>query len=1195
MSKLLKSKFLLGVVTLAIAFVVTTSALAADGSVTMTLKKGMKNVQVKYLQQMLNEKGFTVATSGAGSVGKETSTFGPATVAAVKKFQAQNKLVADGIFGKKSIAMLSGSPVVPVTPGTPTVPVTNGVVSVSLASTNPAPGNLATGTASNPVLAFNLANGMTTPVSITGLNLTKTGYFANTNVSGVAVYDGAGVRHGNVVTTLGASGVANMTFVTDPIVIAAGQSTTVMVKVDISGTNGGIIGFNVNNISDIIGATAMGTFPIVGNQMSVYDGTNSIGAVTLDELPLNAGGVQLNADSTSSQDIAKFRVQSTNSNEDVNLYGLTLWNNGNAAGTDYKDVKLVDQTGNVLATTQSVGQTVTFNLATPYLITKGQTRDFWVKATIINGASRTIQFVVYNNYDLNVKGVSTGAGLLASAGTNDSSFPIGDSTSTYNKVTIASGSMVFSRATDSPATAVTPGANDVVLAKFNAKPVGENMELRGVTFGLDQNTGSTNLTGTVYVKVNGSVVYSAAANTTNFAADGTVAARSLSSYPILTAGVDNTIEVTASISSSATASDAYFVNSFDITSVKRLITNDIEDPSVSPQTGFTRAVQSGSLTTTTLSTPVAASIVPGTNGVPLASFEFNASSSGEDIRVTSVTVTDTVTGGTSTYGGIANLVMKDASGNQLNTSSSTATNANTVAFNFTNPIIVSKTATTSIYLYGDLLNNTNSTTHTYKIASGGVTATGKDTGNTVTSSVAGNGQLMTAVASGKLALSTVSGVGYTPSLAQLGTVNQLDGVYLAGRLTSLYEAQKITSITLKATGTFAVAATALNDIANIRFYAQTGTGALMSSTVPFATTTQFSSCTTTVCTFTKTAADNILPMTVVPVTPVTIFVKADIQGPNNAYLGDSFYMDMVQTPQVSQDVLSGTSGTAAIVINGTTVSVANTGTLSTTVTALKNAVNANTTVNPYVTATESGGTTVILTSTIPGLGFTLTGASTTTTDTISTTTANNGFAAKGAISNTYVLTANSTGSASNSTATTTIVPFQVLATGDSPAAGTTTLSSVGAGTVVGRFKVMNNGSAQVTLTHAKFADSGTHTGTAVRYTVWASSENSSDYTATSLEVSSADEVSNVLDYSTLATPVTINGGSYRYITVTASTVTGVISGDTFNFSIASIGDLKFSVTEANLGYDGDQDGANTSTISSLPVDGKPALGTIQKQ
>ena len=1085
----INSKKIVGLL-MAFAFVFAASANALTTTTAMKISKTSSKADVMWIQEALNTfVGTTLAVDGK---------YGPKTTAAIKAFQVANPSsgIADGIAGKKTLAALNARVAggASSTTNNGTTVATGTGVNVALSADNTASSTLTAGSAFNTVLKFNVSNATSSSVNVTSVKVTKFGNLGNTLVTGVAVFDGNGVRHGNVVTTLGADGVATIGLSADPIMVSAGQSMPVSIKVNLDSSAAVSFGMKIASASDITLSTGSvgGTFPLMGNQMFVEQ-SSSLATVTLDVQPVNASGTTVNADGTSSYEVTKFRVAETSSNEAVNLKSLTLWNNGNAADTDLKNIQLVDQTGTVVATAEMMNKYVKFNLATPYVISKGQTKDFTVRATFVNGASRTAQFVVYDNYDLVVTGAITGTSMLASAaGGVDSTFPIGDTTSTYNKVTIGSGSLIFNRATDSSASAVVPGANDVVLAKYNVKPVGENVELRAISFGLDQNTGSVNLTGTVFVKVNGSVVYSAAANTTNFAADGTVASRSLSSYPVLTAGMDNTIEVSASISSSATTSDAYFVNDFDITSVKRLMTNDITDPSVSPQDGFNRAVQAAALVAETLSTPVATSVVAGTNNFKLATFEFNAQSSGEDVRVSSITVTDTLGSG-SDYSGVSNLVLKDASGNQITTTASTSTNANTVAFNFSQPITVTRTSAVSLSLYGDILSSTG-TSHTYKLASASsVTSVGLTTGNSITETgFNGAGQTMTVVSGGTLTLSTVSGAGYTPSVGQNVLINQVDGTYLAGRFTSQYEGQKITSLTLEAAGTSLNS----NNIKNIRLYAQNGTGALLGTTTPFQTIAQFSACSSNVCSYTFTSNDNILPMTIEPGTPVTMFVKADIQGENTAKLGDDFYFRL----QNGADVVAKGSVT-------------------------------------QTTTTESGNF-------------------------------NDSATAKSYIS-----------------------PFSVMASDVYPTSGSTTLSSVGAGTVLGRFKVTNNGSAQVTLTNAKFTDSGAHTGTAARYTVYASSENSNDYTANSLEASSTDSV----DFGSLTSTITINGGSYRYITVAITTVTSVAAGDTFSLSIASLGDLKYSVTEANLGYDAEQDGDITGTITGLYVDGKPALGVIQKQ
>ncbi|KKS28477.1 MAG: Fibronectin, type III domain protein [Parcubacteria group bacterium GW2011_GWA2_43_11] len=76
---------------------------------TAQLKYGDSHADVKALQQFLNTKGYTVATTGPGSKGKETEYFGPATRAAVTKFQQANNIgdaTSYGFVGPKTRAKL---------------------------------------------------------------------------------------------------------------------------------------------------------------------------------------------------------------------------------------------------------------------------------------------------------------------------------------------------------------------------------------------------------------------------------------------------------------------------------------------------------------------------------------------------------------------------------------------------------------------------------------------------------------------------------------------------------------------------------------------------------------------------------------------------------------------------------------------------------------------------------------------------------------------------------------------------------------------------------------------------------------------------------------------------------------------------------------------------------------------------------
>jgi peptidoglycan hydrolase-like protein with peptidoglycan-binding domain len=83
--------------------VVTTAPVTVKSTpvvVSKDLKLGMTDPDIKKLQKLLNDKGFTIATSGVGSKGKENEYFGAKTKAALIKYQKANGISpANGYFG----------------------------------------------------------------------------------------------------------------------------------------------------------------------------------------------------------------------------------------------------------------------------------------------------------------------------------------------------------------------------------------------------------------------------------------------------------------------------------------------------------------------------------------------------------------------------------------------------------------------------------------------------------------------------------------------------------------------------------------------------------------------------------------------------------------------------------------------------------------------------------------------------------------------------------------------------------------------------------------------------------------------------------------------------------------------------------------------------------------------------------------
>ena len=66
---------------------VSSSTTSAAATLSRDLYRGVSGEDVRTLQKLLNIKGFVVAETGSGSPGNETTYFGPATEAAVVKFQ----------------------------------------------------------------------------------------------------------------------------------------------------------------------------------------------------------------------------------------------------------------------------------------------------------------------------------------------------------------------------------------------------------------------------------------------------------------------------------------------------------------------------------------------------------------------------------------------------------------------------------------------------------------------------------------------------------------------------------------------------------------------------------------------------------------------------------------------------------------------------------------------------------------------------------------------------------------------------------------------------------------------------------------------------------------------------------------------------------------------------------------------------
>jgi hypothetical protein len=635
-------------------------------------------------------------------------------------------------------------------------PVTGGNLSVTLAADNPAAGNIADGSAYNKVLKLNLSASAATQV--TGVTLTKTGLIANSNITGVSVWDAAGNRHGDVMTSLTSDNKITVSFGSYPILVGAGASESLTVAVNIApAANSGLVGFSLAAATDVASnGTVGGSFPIVGNQMAIIDGNASLASTTLSGL--SVGGSSSQPASTASgnlqigdvqKEVAKFRFTEQSGNEDVAVSKMTFYVAGTIQDGDLANWSVYAPSGDKLGMTAAMSNRyVTVNFTSPYVVPKSTSRDFTVKVDVVNGSTRNFQVQLQSDYDVMMKGVTTGFYVLPANFTTAVS-------STNGWFNMGSGTLTINKAATSPSGHVSAGAQNIVLAKFDVKAAGEGMELRKMGLGVDR-TGSSGaaktLTGNVVVRdaTDGTVYLTVAGTASALYAGGSQ--YTLSSYLNLTAGQTKSLEVVGSIDATATSGHKYQVQIGNFYG-KRLSTLDFADSM--PTSGNTStAANQLTVNATSLSCYKDTSMgneTRATGSTAVIGKYICTAGTSEDVRLSGLTFAFNGTSGQAANS-FQNMALWDATSAtevQLGTTVSTvASSSNSYTFDLTVPKSQTKVLKLKAYVVPGYTGTMSSS-----ISSGSYV--GKDSNNTGSISTAVTGQTIT-IGSGTLNITSVT-------------------------------------------------------------------------------------------------------------------------------------------------------------------------------------------------------------------------------------------------------------------------------------------------------------------------------------------------------------------------------------------------------------------------------------------------------
>jgi hypothetical protein len=731
----------------------TSGSTGVSYTFTRNLQVGSTGEDVRMLQKALNASADTrVASTGAGSPGAETTYFGPATKAAVIKFQ--NKYASEvltpvglsngtGYFGPSSRAKMNAMSTGPGT-GTGTIPTGSGL-SVS-AATQPMNALAIQGAARVPFTKFTVRAGASN-VTMTGVMVMRTGPGVDGNFSGVTLLDENGQQIG-IAKTLGSLHTAT---VGESVVIPAGTSRTFTIAGNMASsltTNAGqVVALAVTGVNVDGGVTVTGvseTAPIVG-AYHVINGTLTLGTATMNVSSLDPNNTNSKEIGTSNFVFAGVRM-TAGSAEDVLLKSIR-WNQAGSAGSgDLSNVRVVVDGTEYPTTISADGKYYTASFGSGIKIEKGLQKDVTIKADIVGGANRTVRFDIYKSTDVYVEGLTYMQGITPTAGSTSAS---SDSTAEFTTGTpffhgalqnVTAGSVTtVSKATagDGAAQNVAVNVTNQTLGGFEADIKGESVSVQSTIFWFQVSGSGGSITDidnvSLFLKGVNGAADTIVAGPQDVASTGKVTFTDTVTFPT----GKNTYILKGKLGTSFTNNQTVIASttpSSDWSNVTGQITGNNITLSNGLVTFNTMTVKAATTTVTVSSSPSSQNVVMGQTAFTLANFQYDASASGEDIRVNSAQYTaETDTG--ASYP--TNCFAYDGT-TRLNSTAVNPTSDGAKTFTFDTALVVPKGTVKTVALKCDIPTNlTADDTFEWKLAASATNqATGTGSSQTITLTVA---------------------------------------------------------------------------------------------------------------------------------------------------------------------------------------------------------------------------------------------------------------------------------------------------------------------------------------------------------------------------------------------------------------------------------------------------------------------------
>ena len=179
-------------------------------------------------------------------------------------------------------------------------------------------------------------------------------------------------------------------FAGQPLVINPGQELKLKIYLDIGNYQNAIANYirvSLNKAESIeANIKIIGNFPIAANVLKFASG-DILGQVRVDELSIASSDAIIGS---TNKIIAKFEIAETSGKEDIIVKQIKLINNGNAADTDLKNFKLIDEFNSTVAQTSLAAQSSIVFKLNDYKISKNSDRTFLVLADVTGGENHKI-------------------------------------------------------------------------------------------------------------------------------------------------------------------------------------------------------------------------------------------------------------------------------------------------------------------------------------------------------------------------------------------------------------------------------------------------------------------------------------------------------------------------------------------------------------------------------------------------------------------------------------------------------------------------------------------------------------------------------------------------------------------------------------------------------------------------------------